>query len=123
MEDDHTPEHILTAMKTLFSLGYPNALSLAIKFNGDVVAAIESVFEKPEISGDKYIPPKPKVDSGLTPEQEAICKKGRWLQDQVNVVFSVAHSKTRTQPEQLTDSSQSENRVVGSLPASSQEKK
>ena len=63
--------------------------------------AIDSLLPKPTVSGDKYIPAKPKVNSGLTPEQEAMCKKGRWLQDQVNVVFSVAHSKTRTQPDPL----------------------
>jgi hypothetical protein len=58
--------------------------------------AVDALLVKPETPGDKYIPAKPKIDSGLTPEQEALCKKGRWLQDQVNVVFSVAHSKTRT---------------------------
>jgi len=58
--------------------------------------AIDSLLPKPSVSGDKYIPPKPKINTGLTPEQEALCKRGRWLQDQVNVVFSVAHSKTRT---------------------------
>ncbi len=58
--------------------------------------AIDSLLPKPVIAGDKYIPPKPTVDSGLTPEQKALCERGRWLQDRVNVVFSVAHSKTRT---------------------------
>jgi hypothetical protein len=94
-----TPPHILDAWKTLKSMGYPNSFALAVKFNGDVVAAIESVFEKPEVNGDKYIPSKPKVDSGLSPEQEELCKKGRWLQDKVNAVFSVAHSKIRNQHE------------------------
>jgi len=61
-----------------------------------VEEAIDSLLPKPVVSGDKYIPPKPKVNTGMTPEQEALCKRGRWLQDQVNVVFSVAHSKTRT---------------------------
>jgi hypothetical protein len=63
--------------------------------------AIDSLLPKPNVAGDKYIPPKPKVNTGLTPEQEALCKRGRWLQDQVNVVFSVAHSKTRT-PQDLS---------------------
>lgn len=62
-----------------------------------VEEAIDSLLTKPAVSGDKYIPPKPTVKTGLTPDQEALCKRGRWLQDQVNVVFSVAHSKTRTQ--------------------------
>ncbi len=63
--------------------------------------AIDSLLPKPMVSGDKYIPAKPKINTGLTPEQEALCKRGRWLQDQVNVVFSVAHSKTRTQQDLL----------------------
>ena len=111
MEDDDfeishdTPDEVLDTYKTLRSLGYPDSFKLAVKFKGDVVAAIESVFEKPETAGDKYIPPKPKVDSGLTPEQEELCRRGRWLQDQVNAVFSVAHSKTQTRPETVPETS------------------
>ena len=69
--------------------------------------AIDFLLQKPVVSGDKYIPAKPNVATGLSSEQEARCRKGRWLQDQVNVVFSVAHSKTRT-PQDLSapDSSQ-----------------
>ena len=63
--------------------------------------AIDLLLPKPSVSGDKYILAKPKINTGLTPEQEALCKRGRWLQDQVNVVFSVAHSKTRT-PQDLS---------------------
>lgn len=111
-----TPEHIMSAFKILASLGHQNAFALAVKYNGDVVAAIESVFEKPETAGDKYIPSKPKVDSGLTPEQEEMCKRGRWLQDQVNAVFSVAHSKIRTQPESVPETSQLENQPEVSHP-------
>ena len=59
-----------------------------------VLDAIESLIPaNPVTSGAKYIPPKPMIDNGLDPEQDALCKKGRWLQDKVNVVFSVAHSK------------------------------
>ena len=60
-----------------------------------VLDAIDSILPaNPVISGTKHIPPKPKVNSGLDPEQAAICERGRWLQDKVNAVFSVAHSKT-----------------------------
>ncbi len=58
--------------------------------------AIDRLLPKPVVSGDKYIPAKPNVNTGMTPEQEERCRRGRWLQDQVNVVFSVAHSKTRS---------------------------
>ena len=69
----------------------------ALAKHKEVWLAVDALMEKPVVAGDKYIPPKPKVDTGLTSEQEALCQRGRWLQDQVNVVFSVAHSKTRTQ--------------------------
>lgn len=74
--------------------------------------AVDSLLLKPTVSGDKYIPAKPKVDSGLTPEQEALCKKGRWLQDQVNVVFSVAHSKTRTPQDETVPGASAESHPV-----------
>ena len=70
----------------------------ALAKHKEVWLAVDALMERPVVAGDKYIPPKPKVDTGLTSEQEALCQRGRWLQDQVNVVFSVAHSKTRTQP-------------------------
>ena len=59
-----------------------------------VLDAVESLIPaNPIVSGAKYIPPKPKVDTGMDPEQQALCERGRWLQDKVNAVFSVAHSK------------------------------
>ena len=63
-----------------------------------VLDAIESLIPaNPVISGAKYIPPKPTIDHGLDEEQAAICARGRWLQDKVNAVFSVAHSKIQEQ--------------------------
>jgi len=59
--------------------------------------AIDSLLSKPIVSGDKYLPQKRHIDTGLTAEQEERCKRGRWLQDKVNAVFSVAHSKIRSQ--------------------------
>ena len=73
----------------------------ALAKHKEVWLAVDALMERPVVAGDKFIPPKPKVDTGLTSEQEALCQRGRWLQDQVNVVFSVAHSKTRTQPDPL----------------------
>ena len=64
-----------------------------------VLDAIESLIPaNPVASGSKYIPPKPKVHDGMDEEQAALCARGRWLQDRVNAVFSVAHSKTLDQP-------------------------
>jgi len=80
--------------------------------NETVEDAVDALLVKPETRGDKYIPEKPKIDSGLTPEQEALCKKGRWLQDQVNAVFSVAHSKTRTPQGESVPEASAESRPV-----------
>ena len=63
------------------------------QFNGNVVDAVEFLVVKPRVRGDAYLPPKPKIDNGLTPEQEELCRRGRDLQDKVNAVVSVAHSK------------------------------
>ena len=60
--------------------------------------AVDALLVKPVVSGERHIPRPPTIDRGLTAEQAELCRKGRWLQDQVNAVFSVAHSKTQTQP-------------------------
>jgi len=66
-----------------------------LKIHPDPTDALMSLIPPPKAAGDKYIPPKPKVDTGMDPDQEALCARGRWLQDKVNAVFSVAHSKTQ----------------------------
>ena len=66
----------------------------------EIWVAVDALLTKPMSEGDRFLPPPPTVDDGLSPEQRALCLRGRWLQDQVNVVFSVAHSKVRTLPEQ-----------------------
>jgi uncharacterized protein YfaT (DUF1175 family) len=89
----------------------------ALAKHKEVWLAVDALLEKPVVAGDKYIPPKPKVNTGLTSEQEALCQRGRWLQDQVNVVFSVAHSKTRTQ--QLDDQTEAAAKQHDQAPPSS----
>ena len=61
----------------------------------DAIAAL--IPENPVASGHKYIPAKPKINTGMDAEQTALCARGRWLQDKVNAVTSVAHSKTLEQ--------------------------
>jgi hypothetical protein len=74
--------------------------SQALLKHETVVDAIESLLPPaPVVSGSKYIPSKPIVDSGLSDEQKELCERGRWLQDKVNAVFSVAHSKTLPLPD------------------------
>lgn len=71
----------------------------ALAKHKEVWLAVDALMERPAVAGDKYIPPKPSVNTGLTSEQEALCQRGRWLQDQINAVFSVAHSQTQIQPD------------------------
>lgn len=71
----------------------------ALAIHKDTVIAVDALLTKPPTQGDKYVPEKPKVNDGLTDEQRALCERGRWLQDKVNAVFSVAHSKIRSQPD------------------------
>ena len=67
----------------------------ALAEHKEIWLAVDALLVKPVVSGEKYLPTKPVVVSGLSEEQEALCKRGRWLQDQVNAVFSVAHSQIR----------------------------
>lgn len=85
----------------------PKEAAEALAKHKEVWLAVDALLTKPKTRGDAYVPPPPKVDTGMTAEQEARCKKGRWLQDQVNVVFSAAHSKTRT-PRDAEDCSSGE---------------
>lgn len=103
-EDDYEIIHPMKAeiemIQSLVGCDWTTAWSAYRKNQKDVVAAVEALLVKPVVSGEAYLPPPPTVDRGLTAEQEERCRKGRWLQDQVNAVFSVAHSKCRTQPDQ-----------------------
>ena len=64
-----------------------------------VEEAIDALIPNPVTPGDKYIPQRPKIDTGMSAEQEELCLRGRWLQEKVNAVYSVAHSQTQTQPD------------------------
>ena len=68
----------------------------------NVIDAVDSLLgSAPVVSGARYIPEPPKIDHGLNEEQAERCAKGRDLQDKVNAVFSVAHSKIRDLPPTL----------------------
>ena len=87
----------------------------------NILDAVESLIPaNPVVAGAKYIPPKPKVDTGMDPEQQALCERGRWLQDKVNAVFSVAHSKVLPDPLAQQSSLQSVEESV-SIPVASTE--
>lgn len=73
----------------------------ALAEHKEVWLAVGALMETPTLASDKYLPPKPKVSMDLTSEQKELCDRGRWLQDRINAVFSVAHSKTLPPPDDL----------------------
>lgn len=62
-------------------------------YDGDVLKALDALFQKPVVSGEKHIPAPPKVETGQDEEQKARCAQGRDLMDKLSVVFSGAHRK------------------------------
>ena len=85
-----------------------------------VLDAVESLIPaNPVVSGAKYIPAKPKINTGMDPEQTALCERGRWLQDKVNAVFSVAHSKIQPDPSVQQSLTQSAEVSVATIPLAS----
>ena len=74
----------------------PKEAANALTEHKEIWLAVDALLTKPVVSGEKYIPKKPVIDTGLTEEQKERCDRGRWLQDQVNAVFSVAHSQAQT---------------------------
>ncbi len=87
--------------------------------HGNVEDAIDRLLQKPVCKGDQYIPQKPRVNTGLSDEQKAMCERGRWLQSKVNEVVSVAHSKIRNQ--QVPSAEQTEELPAVTLPTLQEE--
>ena len=79
----------------------PREAAEALGKNKEIWLAVDALMAKPVVSGEKYIPKKPTVDTGMTDEQKERCGRGRWLQDQVNAVFSVAHSQIQSEQKAL----------------------
>ena len=71
--------------------------ALAI-YDGDMLKALDALFQKPVVSGEKHIPTPPKVETGQDEEQKARCAAGRDLMDKLTFVFSGAHRKSLEQP-------------------------
>jgi hypothetical protein len=63
----------------------------AFERHGDVVLALDELLETPVCKGTRYIPPPPKIDRMMTPEQEALCKKGRETMDKLNAEQTTAY--------------------------------
>ena len=91
-------------METIISLTgctHQEAEDALAAHKGDVLLALDALFKKPVVSGEKHIPPPPKVDTGQDEEQKARCAAGRDLMDKLTFVFSGAHRKIleQTPPE------------------------
>lgn len=54
---------------------------------GDVLAAIEANIAVPDTKGNKYVPAKPVVDDGLTPDVREKLQKARELADMFSASF------------------------------------
>ena len=89
--------------------------TLAI-YGGDMLKAIDSLFQKPVVSGEKHIPPPPKVETGQDEEQKARCATGRELMDKLNVVFSGAHRKILEQIPPASEAPAASEAVQGQEP-------
>ena len=76
----------------------PKEAAEALAKHKEIWLAVDALITKPAVSGEKYMPEKPAVDTCMDAEQQERCAKGRWMQDKVNEVFSAAHPKSRTQP-------------------------
>jgi hypothetical protein len=55
--------------------------------NGDVLLAICNHTECPEVSGNKYIPPPPKINDGLTDEVRSKIQEARKIGDMFSASF------------------------------------
>jgi hypothetical protein len=77
------------------------AVGALATYGGDMLKAMDALFKKPVVTGEKYIPAAPKVETGQDEEQKALCAQGRDLMDKLTVVFSGAHRKIleQTPPE------------------------
>ena len=77
-------------------------------FNGDIANAVEFLLPTTNVSGDKYIPKKPTIDTGMDADQADRCARGRDLQDKVNSIFSVAASQVKSpNPDPVVEESSS----------------
>jgi len=85
--------------------------------DGDVLLALDALFKKPVVSGEKHIPPPPKVETGQDEEQKARCAAGRDLMDKLTFVFSGAHRKSLEQPPPASEGAATTEAVQALSPA------
>jgi hypothetical protein len=94
----------MDAIETIMSFTnctHEEAVGAMAIYGGDMIKAMDLLFKKPVVTGEKHIPAPPRVETGQTEEQKALCAQGRDLMDKLTVVFSGAHRKIleQTPPE------------------------
>jgi hypothetical protein len=79
-------EHEAMVMSML-ACTHEEAKEYLSKSNGDVLLAIETNMKVPEVSGNKYIPPPPKIDDGLTDEVREKLTEARKISEAFSASF------------------------------------
>lgn len=88
----------------------------------DVILALDELLQTPVCKGTQYIPPPPKIDRMMTPEQEALCKKGRETMDKLNAeqttAYRLANQQVAKGVESVPPSSDPQRALPSSVPGS-----
>lgn len=69
----------------------------------DVVLAVDSLMTLPITSGNKYIPPKPKINTMMTTEQKERCDRGRQVCDTINASQKSAYHSAKQQADLVAE--------------------
>lgn len=65
--------------------------------DGNVEEAIEMLLQAPPCEGDRYIPPQPTIDDGLSEEQRERCLRARKVCDTINAGQTSAYRSAKQQ--------------------------
>ncbi len=77
----------IATIMSMLDCSKENAEEYLKEANGDVLLAICNHTECPEVPGNKYIPPPPKIDDGLTDEVRSKIQEARKLGDMFSASF------------------------------------
>jgi len=72
----------------------------------DVVLAVDSLMTVPTTSGNKYIPPKPEINTMMTTEQKERCDRGRQVCDTINACRKSAYHSAKQQADLAAEAQQ-----------------
>ncbi len=77
----------IATIMSMLDCSKENAEEYLKEANGDVLLAICNHTECPEVPGNKYIPPPPKIDDGLIDEVRSKIQEARKLGDMFSASF------------------------------------